>query len=448
MKKTLIRIVALIVLICITLTLFSTYAPAAIGTGKADNQTVCKGTGLCPSSSFTDAPLPGSWSHSAVDYACKRGYFSGTSEKTISPDASATRGMFVCVLSKLDGADLEDYRYSGCFSDVKEDDYFARAVEWAFKNGIAKGTGEATFSPNSPVSREQAMAFLYSYAEYKGYNTEISSELVSFADAASVSQWAQTCVKWCVFEGLISGVRVGGSVFLSPRSPMTRSQLAVIVMAFDTRISFCLGNVLVLGDSYSSFETSVPEGYKAYYDENDDTVYSPDRMWWGLLINETNSSLLFNDSYSGTTICNTGYNKTYCPDISFIGRLQKFIKESDASRVDTVIIFGGTHDSWADSPIGSEQYDNFSEDDLRAFMPAFCYMIKLIQEEMPYAKIINICNCDIKGTIISGMQNVCEKMNVTCVTLSQIKKDLRHPTYDGMVQIKDAIISELKKQSF
>ena len=48
--------------------------------------------------------------------------------------------------------------------------------------GIAVGYGNNLFGTNDPVTREQLAAFFYRYAEYKGYDTEITGSLDRFAD--------------------------------------------------------------------------------------------------------------------------------------------------------------------------------------------------------------------------------------------------------------------------
>ena len=46
--------------------------------------------------------------------------------------------------------------------------------------------------------------------------------------------------------------------------------------------SVTLGNVLILGDSYSTFEGHIPEGYPSFYTEytSDCGVHSYKRTWW------------------------------------------------------------------------------------------------------------------------------------------------------------------------
>ena len=47
------------------------------------------------------------------------------------------------------------------FTDVKETDYFYKAVLWAVENGITSGTTPTTFSPKQTCTRAQVVTFLY-----------------------------------------------------------------------------------------------------------------------------------------------------------------------------------------------------------------------------------------------------------------------------------------------
>ena len=72
-----------------------------------------------------------------------------------------------------------------------------------------------------------------------------------------------------------------------------------------------LGNVMIFGDSYSTFTGAVPEGFRVYYTGNRETppdISSAEELWWSRLLRETESALVQNNSYSGSTVCNTGYN--------------------------------------------------------------------------------------------------------------------------------------------
>jgi hypothetical protein len=121
-----------------------------------------------------------------------------------------------------------------------------------------------------------------------------------------------------------------------------------------------LGNVLIMGDSYSTFEGYNPEGYRHYYapvprpDTNTDVV-KVEHTWWHPLLAKTNANLILNNSWSGSTIGYTGYNgDDNSQTCSFIYRLRQLIAEGffEKNKIDTVLVFGGTNDNWCCAPLG------------------------------------------------------------------------------------------------
>ena len=52
------------------------------------------------------------------------------------------------------------------FTDVKESNYYYKAVLWAVENGVTGGTSATTFSPKKTCTREQIVTFLYAAAPF------------------------------------------------------------------------------------------------------------------------------------------------------------------------------------------------------------------------------------------------------------------------------------------
>ena len=208
-----------------------------------------------------------------------------------------------------------------------------------------------------------------------------------------------------------------------------------------------LGNVLIIGDSYSTFEKCVPNDYLFWYYENVDNgrtdVIKKEQTWWWQLINETDSTLVLNESFSGTTVCNT--ERPTIPHTSFIYRLHSLIERGffKEHTVDTVFVFGGTNDSWIDSPLGEIEYKNFNEENLKEVFPAYSYLLKTLKERAPQAKIVAILNCDIKPLIVETFKTICNNYAVKFVQLENIGKQNGHPNQLGMTQIKNQILRTL-----
>lgn len=206
-----------------------------------------------------------------------------------------------------------------------------------------------------------------------------------------------------------------------------------------------LGNVFILGDSYSTYYKYIDDTYESYYGEWTPTVETVDKTWWKMLLDETDSALAKNESYSGTTICYTWYGQVYNPTTSFVGRMESYVEKNGTDGIDTVIILGGTNDSWAESPVGDVQYEAWSDDDMRKCLPAFCYLLNYIKEKLPNAYILNVVNCGLKDEITNGMDEACRHYDVDCLMLHDIQKmEDGHPDGTGMVQIKNQILDFIK----
>ncbi len=63
--------------------------------------------------------------------------------------------------------------------------------------------------------------------------------------------------------------------------------------------------VSILGDSMSTFEGCLPEGYPAYYSRQrriETGVFSPEETWWGRVLAHFGAELLVNNSWSGSYV--------------------------------------------------------------------------------------------------------------------------------------------------
>ena len=209
-----------------------------------------------------------------------------------------------------------------------------------------------------------------------------------------------------------------------------------------------LGNVLIFGDSYSTYKGFIPKGYADYYrpegNPKTDLLYV-EETWWHQVLSETGSTLLLNDSWSGSTVCNTGYGGDCSNYNSFIYRFEKYKAEGffKENTVDTVFVFGGTNDNWANSPLGEVKFDGITKDDLFCVLPAMSYLLKGLCETLPSAKIYCLINTDLKGEISSGYNEIAKHYGVTPIQFDFIDKQNGHPTIQGMKDIKNQILKEI-----
>ena len=156
--------------------------------------------------------------------------------------------------------------------------------------------------------------------------------------------------------------------------------------------------IVIFGDSYSTFEGHIPVGYDPYYSEEGIVPDCPvskmhlEQTWWHRLISATGAELVLNNSWSGSTFSYTGYNGDCSTTSSFIRRFRQlkengFFKEN---KIDTVLVFGGTNDSWVPAPLGEVKYSGWDEEDFKCARPAICYLMDAMKRELEGAKIIFI----------------------------------------------------------
>ena len=191
--------------------------------------------------------------------------------------------------------------------------------------------------------------------------------------------------------------------------------------------------VSILGDSYSSFRGLIPEGYDIFYPHDQVDVKEADQTWWGQLIKENGWQLEINNSYSGSTICNTGYGRADFSDRAFISRINYI------GNPDILFIFGGTNDAWANSPIGEYIYSDWTKQDLFSFRPALAYLLNGLKGLYPKMKIYLLLNDGLKPEIGESMEAIGARYDVSVIKLQGIDKAIGHPTAAGMKEISRQI---------
>ena len=180
-------------------------------------------------------PLPfgdvddGDWFADAVRFVYENGMMNGVSETDFAPHAATSRSMIVTILYRLEGEPVVDYAMG--FTDVAGDAYYAEAVRWAASEGIVGGYGGGLFGSEDAVTREQLAVILYRYAVYKGYDVSIgeSTNILSYADFADLSEYAIPAMQWACGAGIVNGT---SESTLTPQGEATRAQVAAMLMRF------------------------------------------------------------------------------------------------------------------------------------------------------------------------------------------------------------------------
>lgn len=164
------------------------------------------------------------WYYSAVQYAVQNGLMNGTESNIFSPKCTTSRGMIATILYRLSGSTEIS---QSTFGDVNPGAYYANAVAWAQQKGIIAGYGNGMFGPDDSITREQLSTMLWKCAGSP--SAADSNVLVAFHDAEEISSYSKNALTWANQIGIINGK---GEGLLDPKGKATRAEVAQIMQNF------------------------------------------------------------------------------------------------------------------------------------------------------------------------------------------------------------------------
>ncbi len=174
------------------------------------------------------------WYTPYINFVLEKGYFIGMSDTEFAPNGTMTRAMFVTVIARMEGAEIDD-SIEPSFPDVKANAWYTGSVEWAAANGIVEGYEDGTFRPGNYVTRQEMAAIMDRYINWRVLETGDSvvpgDKEVVFADQDEVDKsWAAETIKACVSYGLLEGYPDG--TFGGKRNS-TRAEVAAVIERLD-----------------------------------------------------------------------------------------------------------------------------------------------------------------------------------------------------------------------
>lgn len=195
--------------------------------------TVCAKDDSCPLGAFGDLTAA-AWYHDGVHYCLENGLMRGVSGGKFLPDGSTTRAQLVTILWRLEGS--PETTGAVRFGDTAGGAWYTEAVRWAVGCGVVKGYDNECFGPDDAVTREQMAAILYRYAQHKGYDVIAGEDtnILSFDDAFTVSEYAVPAMQWACGSGMVHGIARDGRMLLAPGDTTTRAQTATLLMRFQS----------------------------------------------------------------------------------------------------------------------------------------------------------------------------------------------------------------------
>lgn len=177
------------------------------------------------------------WFKPYVVFAYEHGLMGGKGEMPdgtlkFDPSNTITRAEFVQMLYAKENYPTVDY--TDTFIDVPDEAWYTDAILWAAQEGIVGGKKADYFDVSGMITRQEIALILYKYTLYKEYvvSEVADTDLTGFADAASISSWAESGMKWAVENNVIGGKVVNGQTLLSPGGNAIRAEAATMLKAF------------------------------------------------------------------------------------------------------------------------------------------------------------------------------------------------------------------------
>ena len=153
---------------------------------------------------FKDVTNKKAYYYKGVYWAAEFGVTTGyTGKKTgyFGPDDPCTRAQVVTFLWRFAGKPEINPSYYRDFSDVPEDSYYFKAVQWAAMNEITTGySGTDLFGSDDACTREQFVTFLYRY--WGEPHVDLSK--LDFKDVKKSDYFAKAVV-WAATSGITTG---------------------------------------------------------------------------------------------------------------------------------------------------------------------------------------------------------------------------------------------------
>lgn len=176
---------------------------------------------------FTDVNA-GDWFFDYVMAMEYVGVINGMTEHTFEPQSNLTRGQAAVILYRIVGE--PEVQELSTFTDVPEDQYYAKAIAWAQDMEIINGMGNNTFQPESNMTREQLVTILYRAFEAATKRNRTPR----FEDTDKISDWAVDAFKWAVENEIIQGGTMEGKegLWLNPQGNATRAEASKIFLVW------------------------------------------------------------------------------------------------------------------------------------------------------------------------------------------------------------------------
>ena len=156
-------------------------------------------------------------------------------ENADNEDKAVTRAEAIVALWNMEGSPASDFAMK--FDDVSAETPYAEAIRWAAAVKIVNGCSESSFAPDDVLTREQLAAILWRYAKSENIDVSIgeNTNILSYEDVFTVSDYAIPAFQWTCGSGIMSGNTIST---LAPKNAVNESQLEEALFRYSENVKF------------------------------------------------------------------------------------------------------------------------------------------------------------------------------------------------------------------
>ena len=159
----------------------------------------CGRCGIVRQTPFDDVE-PGSFYENPVAWALANGITNGIDAAHFNPLGQCQRAQVVTFLWRAAGKP-EPTTTENPFTDVKETDFFYKAVLWAVENGITNGVSATEFGSYLPCNRAQVVTFLW-----RAQGCPVNASAANPFTDVEAGTWYEMPVLWALDRGVTNGI--------------------------------------------------------------------------------------------------------------------------------------------------------------------------------------------------------------------------------------------------
>ena len=164
------------------------------------------------------------WFAKDVNYVSDNDLMNGVGNNKFGPNETTTRAMVATILWRIENS--PEAKTPSGYADVADGKWYSNAIAWMKEVGLTNGKGNNMFGTEDPITREELATFLYRYWQTKSTETVTPADLGKFVDGNKVNAWAREAVSWAAGYPILSG-KPGPAI--DPQGRATRAELAAML---------------------------------------------------------------------------------------------------------------------------------------------------------------------------------------------------------------------------